>query len=182
MALEDDLRRYLHERPGAPADAILATRLVMRAAAQLRTRMDAALAPDGLHMRDYLALAIIHLHRGASLRPSDLSVSLDATRTQITRLLDALARQGLVERLPATDDRRALELALTPAGEAKLAECAPRVHAAYREAWAGVAPLAPVLQGLRALNARLHQSADADADASASRSCGSSAGHGTDGD
>ncbi|HEY0202322.1 MAG TPA: MarR family transcriptional regulator [Burkholderiaceae bacterium] len=155
MSFEDDLQRYLRRRPSAPVPAILATRLLMRAAALLRLRMDQALAGQGLQMREYLALAFISLHKGEPLRPSELGISLDATRTQVTRLLDALAVRGLVQRQAAPDDRRALELVLTEAGVRTLAECAPLVHAAYREAWAGVPDLEAALSDLRALNQRL---------------------------
>ncbi|MDR0480161.1 MAG: MarR family transcriptional regulator, partial [Burkholderiaceae bacterium] len=106
MPFEDDLRRYLKRHAGAPVPAILATRLLMRAATMLSTCMEAALADEGISMRGYLALSSISLHKGEPLRPSDLSVSLDATRTQVTRLLDALTAQKLVMREPSPDDRR----------------------------------------------------------------------------
>jgi MarR family transcriptional repressor of emrRAB len=155
MSFEDDLRRSLERHPGAPVSEILATRLLMRAAALLRAHMDAALASEGLDMRGYLALAAISLYQGQALRPSDLSVSLDATRTQVTRLLDALAAQDLVTRAPSRQDRRALNLQLTVAGRRKLARCMPKVHTVYQQAWAQVADCAPVMRDLRALNACL---------------------------
>lgn len=159
MPFEDDLRRSLERQPGAPVPEILATRLLMRAAALLRVRMDAALAGEDIDMRGYLALAAISLHAGRALRPSYLSVSLDATRTQITRVLDALAERKLVTRAPALEDGRALNLTLTAAGRRKLARCMPKVHAVYRQAWSGVADCAPALRDLGALNARLLEAA-----------------------
>jgi MarR family transcriptional repressor of emrRAB len=106
-------------------------------------------------MRGYLALAALALYHDQALRPSDLSVSLDATRTQVTRLLDALAQRKLVARAPSREDRRAFNLKLTAAGERKLARCMPKVHAVYRQVWSGVADCAPALRDLRALNAQL---------------------------
>jgi len=155
MSFEDDLRRSLERHAGAPVPEILATRLLMRAAALLRTHMDIALEREGIDMRGYLALAAISLYQGQALRPSDLSVSLDATRTQVTRLLDTLAQQKLVTRAPAREDRRALNLTLTAAGQRKLARCMPAMHALYRQAWSGVADAAPMMRDLRALNATL---------------------------
>jgi MarR family transcriptional repressor of emrRAB len=155
MSFEDDLRRSFERQPGAPVPEILATRLLMRAAALLRARMDEALAGEDIDMRGYLALGAIALYQGQTLRPSDLSVSLDATRTQVTRLLDALARQKLVTRSPSREDRRALNLRLTAAGERKLARCAPKAHAVYQRAWSEVPDCEPVMRDLRALNARL---------------------------
>jgi MarR family transcriptional repressor of emrRAB len=155
MSFEDDLLRSPERYVGAPMPEILATRLLMRAAALLRVRMDAALAREGIDLRGYLALVVIALHAGQALRPSDLSVSLDATRTQVTRLLDVLAEHKLVARAPSSEDRRALNLKLTAAGGRKLARCMPKVHAVYRQSWSGVADCAPVLRDLRVLNAQL---------------------------
>jgi len=156
MAFEDDLDRYFRQRPTAPAGPIRATRLLMRTAVLLEARMDRALAPHGLLMREYLALAFISLHKGERLRPSELSTSLDASRTQVTRLLDALESQGLVERQAAVEDRRALQLALTPAGSRKLSAAAPGVHEAYRQSWSTVGDdFEATLRGLRAVNAQL---------------------------
>jgi MarR family transcriptional repressor of emrRAB len=155
MPFEDDLRRYFERHARAPVPAILATRLLMRAATMLGAHIEAALNGEGITMRGYLALSSISLHKGEALRPSDLSVTLDASRTQVTRLLDTLAEQKLVTRKPSPDDRRALGLALTAAGEHKLARCLPKVHAVYRQAWAGVADLAPVARDLGTLNAGL---------------------------
>jgi MarR family transcriptional repressor of emrRAB len=159
MSFEDNLRRALERHADAPVPEILATRLLMRAAALLRSRMDAALADEDIDLRGYLALATIELYKTQALRPSDLSVSLDATRTQITRLLDALAEQQLVTRAPSPDDRRALNLALTAVGQRKLARCMPKIHALYRQVWSGVADCEPVARDLNALNAALLVSA-----------------------
>jgi MarR family transcriptional repressor of emrRAB len=87
--------------------------------------------------------------------PSELGVAIDATRTQMTRLIDGLEARGLVQRKTSTQDRRSLELTLTAEGRALLERAAPAVHAAYGEAWAplGKDRLADVTRDL----AQLHQ-------------------------
>ena len=155
MSFEDDLRRSLERLAGAPVPEILSTRLLMRAAALLRVRMDEVLAPEGIDMRGYLALMVISLHQGQALRPSDLSVSLDAPRPQVTRVLDALAQRKLVARVHSNEDRRTLNLTLTAAGQRKLARCIPKMHVAYRQVWSGVTDFTSVLRELRAFNAKL---------------------------
>jgi DNA-binding MarR family transcriptional regulator len=47
----------------------------------------------------------------------DLSDELGVTARNVTGLVDALQRDGLVERLPYPNDRRAVLVRLTPAGE-----------------------------------------------------------------
>jgi MarR family transcriptional repressor of emrRAB len=142
MTQASRLDRLLADRPPELASAIAASRMVFRVAALLEARVDAALAPFGLSMRDYLALVLIADDAIEPLRPSDLSTTLDATRTQVTRLLDALEQKALVQRLPGKSDRRSLQLALTDAGLRMLKKIAPAVHAAYQEGWSAVGPKA----------------------------------------
>jgi MarR family transcriptional repressor of emrRAB len=137
MGFESRLDRLLAGRPADLVAAVAASRMVFRVAWLLESRIDEALAPHGLTMREYLALVLIADDAVEPLRPSDLSATLDATRTQITRLLDGLEQRGLVERQPHEEDRRSLKLAHTEMGRDLLRRAAPAVHEAYREGWRG---------------------------------------------
>ena len=46
---------------------------------------------------------------GEPTMPSELGVAIDATRTQMTRLVDGLETRGLVQRHASTQDRRSLD-------------------------------------------------------------------------
>jgi DNA-binding MarR family transcriptional regulator len=70
-----------------------------------------------------------------STRMSDIALDVGVTARTITTMVDALERDGLVERLPDPRDRRAISLALTEAGEVLV----PRVQAAMDEISAAVA-------------------------------------------
>jgi DNA-binding MarR family transcriptional regulator len=63
------------------------------------------------------------------LRPVELSKAVLLTRSGITRLVQGLEREGLVERTPCPDDARGFLVALTPAGE-ELVTRARRTHLA----------------------------------------------------
>ena len=154
MSFESRLDRLLSGRPQELVDAITASRMLFRVAHLLQARIDDALAPLDIDMRGYLALVLIADDAAEPLRPSDLGVTLDATRTQVTRLLDALEARGLTRRLPSTQDRRSLQLALTPAGRALAKKAARLVHPAYAEAWrtVGAEGTARMLRGLRRLH------------------------------
>jgi DNA-binding MarR family transcriptional regulator len=52
----------------------------------------------------------------------DLAESLDVSPRNITGLVDHLEQDGLVERLPDPEDRRATRVRLAPAGKQKLSE------------------------------------------------------------
>ena len=138
MTQPSRLDRLLAGRPPELANAIAASRMLFRVAHLLEAHIDAALQPFGIDMREYLALVLIADDAVEPLRPSDLSITLDATRTQVTRLLDGLEKKGLAQRLPGASDRRSLHLAQTDAARELLARAAPSVHAAYQSGWAAV--------------------------------------------
>lgn len=107
----------------------------MHTAALLEQRMDRVLAPLGLHMREYLALFLLADSIHEAISPSSLSISLNATRTQVTRLLDSLEAKGLMLRVDNKPDRRGLELQLTDAGAQLLAQAIPAGQP-HQQTWA----------------------------------------------
>ena len=138
MTQPSRLDRLLAGRPPELANAIAASRMLFRVAHLLEAHIDAALEPFGIDMREYLALVLIADDAVEPLRPSDLGTTLDATRTQITRLLDGLEKKGLAQRLPGSSDRRSLHLAQTEAARELLGRAAPALHGAHKSWWAAV--------------------------------------------
>lgn len=151
MSIESRRDRLLAGKPPLLRDAVSASRALLHAAHLLEQRIDAALAPCGLHMREYLALRLLADSVHEPLRPTSLSVSLHATRTQITRLLDGLEKKALVARSAHESDRRSQQLTLTEAGAEALAQAVPLVEAVYASTWA---PLSE--QQLHAVARQLH--------------------------
>jgi MarR family transcriptional regulator, transcriptional regulator for hemolysin len=79
----------------------------------LRTYADQKAAAFGLTRAKWAVLA--RLERFEGLRQNELADMLDLQPISLTRLLDGLAHNGLIERRPDPDDRRAKRLYLTPA-------------------------------------------------------------------
>ncbi|MDQ3525750.1 MAG: MarR family transcriptional regulator [Chloroflexota bacterium] len=69
-----------------------------------------------------------------STRMSDIALDLGVTSRTITTMVDALERDGLIERVPDANDRRAITLVLTDEGEASI----PRIKTALDEIGAAV--------------------------------------------
>ena len=138
MSLDSRLERILAGKPKPVLDAVAASRLLLHSAAYLERRVNEALVPFALHMKEYLALNLLVDAVHEPLRPSSLSVSLNATRTQVTRLLDGLEQRGLLVRSADAQDRRSLQLLLTPDGVALLARAMPVVQAVYLEIWSSI--------------------------------------------
>jgi MarR family transcriptional regulator for hemolysin len=78
----------------------------------LRTYADHAARRFGMTRAKWAVLA--RLDRFEGLKQTELAEMLDLQPITLTRLLDGLADNGLIERRPDPDDRRAKRLYLTP--------------------------------------------------------------------
>lgn len=82
-------------------------------------------ARHALSLAEVDVLANLSLAPEGTLRMSRLSDALVTNRTAITRLVDGLEAEGLVERRALTGDRRAVNAAITDAGRARFREVCP---------------------------------------------------------
>jgi DNA-binding MarR family transcriptional regulator len=97
-----------------------AWRGLLRTHALLVKRLDAELeAEHGLALTSYEVLLHLHHAEGRKMRMCDVADSVLLSRSGLTRLIDRLEREGLVERASCPDDARGAYARLTPAGEAK---------------------------------------------------------------
>jgi DNA-binding MarR family transcriptional regulator len=60
-----------------------------------------------------------------ALRLQDLAAAIDLSQSGLTRLVDRMVEEGLVERRPCPQDRRGLYAAITAAGQTRLAAARP---------------------------------------------------------
>lgn len=81
-------------------------------ARQLRTLADQRVRQFGLTRAQWAVLARLELREG--LKQSELAGCLDLKPITLTRLIDRLCTNGLIERRPDPNDRRAKRLFLTP--------------------------------------------------------------------
>lgn len=81
----------------------------------------------GLPLTSYEVLLQLGEAKGDSLRMGELAERIFLSRSGLTRLVDRLARAGLVSREECTSDRRGSFAQLTDAGRAKL-EAARSTH------------------------------------------------------
>jgi MarR family transcriptional regulator for hemolysin len=79
----------------------------------LRTNADQKAAQFGMTRAKWAVLA--RLDRAEGLKQTELAEMLDLQPITLTRLLDRLSDNGLIERRADPDDRRAKRLYLTPA-------------------------------------------------------------------
>lgn len=81
----------------------------------------------------------------------DIGDCLGVSRPNVTKLMDGLQREGLVERRPHARDGRMIEAHLTEKGRSILADASPGREATMADVWAGLsdAELAEVTRLLR---------------------------------
>jgi DNA-binding MarR family transcriptional regulator len=108
------------------ADTVLLTqgelaswRGFLRVHAALERELDAELiAAHGLPLSSYEVLLTVADAREERMRMSEIADSVLLSRSGVTRLVDRLERDGLVERVPCEDDARGQYAVLTGRGRA----------------------------------------------------------------
>ena len=99
---------------------------LLAAHATLTRELSASLvASHGLTINDYGTLLLLSRADEYGMRRIDLANQLQLSPSGITRLLDRLEDQGLVEKGECKTDARVSYALLTDAGRAKLREAAP---------------------------------------------------------
>jgi DNA-binding MarR family transcriptional regulator len=120
-----------HELDATELDA---WRGMLRAHSALVKALDGELeAAHGLPLSSYEVLLHLAHAPGNRLRMAELADRALLSRSGMTRLVDRLAREGLLERDSCRDDRRGAYAVLTPAGADLLARARPTHLAGVRQ-------------------------------------------------
>lgn len=90
--------------------------MMKRILACMATEVDQALEPTGLTHAQWVPLLKLHLAQASTVAELARECSLDAGA--MTRTLDRLEAKGLVTRVRSSQDRRVVNLELTPEGRA----------------------------------------------------------------
>jgi DNA-binding MarR family transcriptional regulator len=122
----------ISEQLGDPR--ITAIGLLFEAVGGLDAKLTSQLAEHGLAAAEFEVLIRIARTPGQELRMTDLAAQTLLTTSGITRVVDRLERDGLVERRACPTDRRGAFAGITPAGFTRLGEVLPR-HLELIEHW-----------------------------------------------
>ncbi len=149
-------------------DRITAIGLIIEAVGGLNAKLATQYAEHGLAPAEFEVLVRIARTRGQSLRMSDLAAQTLLTTSGITRVVDRLERDGLVDRRPCPTDRRGSLAAITPEGLKRLDAVLPG-HLELVDKWftSLLSPeeLDSLLQSLRIVRDAVRPEATAGADA-----------------
>jgi DNA-binding MarR family transcriptional regulator len=137
-----EARRSTTTAPAAPAAAvdglsaaeIEAWRGLLRVHARVLKTLDAELeAAHGLPLTSYEVLVQLSEASDHRMRMCDLADSVQLSRSGMSRLVDRLQRDGLIERCACPHDARGAFACLTPAGLALVEAARPTHVAGVRE-------------------------------------------------
>jgi len=110
------------------ADELAAWRGLLRVHSELTRALDAELtAAHGLPLSSYEVLLFLAGAPSGRMRMSELANSVLLSRSGLTRLVDRLERDGLLERVQCKEDARGYFAEITPKGRAAFRD-ARRTH------------------------------------------------------
>ena len=123
---------HLREWLALSADQRAAWAGFLRAHREIVKQLDADLqASHGLPLSSFDVLIQLRLHGGA-MRMSELADAVVISRSGLTRLVDRLERERLVERRRSEDDPRSIRACITERGQRRLEDAAPAHLAGVR--------------------------------------------------
>jgi DNA-binding MarR family transcriptional regulator len=163
---------------GAAEPRLDAWRAFLQAHARLFRRLDEELrAEHGISLAEYDALLQIALSPDRHLRMSRLASQVLLSKSGVTRLVDRLVADGLVERTQCSTDARGAEAAITPAGLARLRAAAPthlRGIDAYFTSAVDPSDMAVLQRSMDAISRRTGEAGAPDSDAACDPADGAS--------
>ncbi len=134
QTLEKLSRRYKELDPSAMMTGIA----LLRTGSDMLVTLEKFLSPYGLSQGGYLTLIVLNRDPDEEIVPSDLAGRVGVTRATMTGLLDTLAKDGLIERIPHDGDRRQLVVRLTQKGIERLNEVLPSIYRQITEIMVGL--------------------------------------------
>ncbi len=132
---EQGIERVFGKLAGMPQEIVVLTRLLLFTVSCVNDDLNRVLAEHGLNTTSALALAMLYGSADNRLNPCELSRALHSSRTNVTRLIDELERQGWVERSISNEDRRRIDLALTDTGTELVKRFLPLQWAHMQALW-----------------------------------------------
>lgn len=102
---------------------------------KIRNALQKRFADAGFDLTVDQWVVIDHLHRNPGIAQNTLAELTTKDAPTVTRIIDLLAKKGLVERRMADDDRRKFLVFLTPEGEKLYEQMLPDVVEIRRQGW-----------------------------------------------
>lgn len=134
QGMEIGVAHMLERLPDLPVQDVMLLRLLKLASEGLSGRFFEILKPHGLSESDFRVLMQLYSSHDGRGFPGELCAFVVQTPTNMTRIADVLVARKLVTRRPSDQDRRRIELRITPAGRRFVDKLLPKLFPVLR-AW-----------------------------------------------
>ena len=131
--VEQGIRRAAERLPGLPVTEALLCRVIILMGRELTTHIDEAVSPYQLTDVEFRTLMLLFSMPEGVAGPSDLCANLAHSPASMTRIGDALVARNLITRVLSDQDRRRMDIKITPQGEALVREVLPRMFGYTRD-------------------------------------------------
>ena len=115
--------------PAFPRGTAVLARLIKHIHKALHDDVNALLKPYGINHPEYNLLMMIYGTESGTMLPSELAEAAGEKSANITRLTNELCRKNLIDRASSAEDRRKVDLTLTPEGFALIKRFMPDICA-----------------------------------------------------
>jgi len=155
--VEQGIRRTAERLPGLPVTEALLCRVIILTGRVMAAHVDEVISPYKLTDVEFRTLLSLFSHADGTACPSDLCAGLAQSPATMTRIGDALVSRNLITRVLNDQDRRRMDIRITPQGEALVREVLPRMFDYTRDLYKDFseAEKAQLLAGLKKLFAQL---------------------------
>lgn len=127
-ALQAGVQRVHARMPTVPVREVVLMRMLSLLGWEFTSGLDRRLRPHGLNDADFRTLMALFSSPDGMAHPSELCHFVTQSRTNMTRISDALVARGLVTRAPSVEDRRRIVMRITAKGEALVRKLLPRLY------------------------------------------------------
>ncbi|QWT19256.1 MarR family transcriptional regulator [Bacillus sp. NP157] len=117
----------IQKYPAFPREPAVLVRLVKHLYKEVHDEANAVMKPYGLNHPEYNILMMLYGAPDNALNPTQLADAAGEKLANVTRLSTRLCDMGYIARAASEDDRRKIELTLTPAGLALIESFLPDI-------------------------------------------------------
>ena len=171
--IEQGMQRTAERLPGLPVTEALLCRVIILMGRVMAAHVDEVISPYQLTDVEFRTLLSLFSYGEGTAGPSDLCAGLAQSPATMTRIGDVLVSRNLITRVLNDQDRRRMDIRITPPGEALVREVLPRMFDYTRDLYKDFseAEKTRLLAGLKKLFAQL--TIDSPADGHADHATGS---------
>lgn len=126
--------------PDLPMDETIMVRLLRICVVGLGQYFEPVFRQMGLSESSFHVLCLLMAEKGGEASPAKLSELIGASRAHMSQIVDALARDALVERISDPADARRHTVRVTPAGQARTISGLENFTEPMEQAFAGLNP------------------------------------------